>query len=241
MTKYLIASHGGLAKAAHEALQMIAGQRPDVRAVGLTPDQGPEQLQANLRAALTDLEPEELLVAFTDLRGGSPHNTVVAEFGTRPNTTVISGFNLPMMLDAVLSSQEVPAKIAKAGQGAIAIAGTVDSGEEAPAAGAAPAAAAPAAPASASSGAPKEIAHVRLDARGIHGQVATAWLPHLKVNRVMVIDEKAVHSDMQKMALRTALPETFKLSVLSPSGPRNASRTRAPTAVNGSSCCCWTR
>ena len=60
-----------------------------------------------------------------------------------------------------------------------------------------------------------EIKNVRIDARGIHGQVATAWVPHLGVNRIIVIDDVTVKDDMQKMALKMAKPNNVKLSILS--------------------------
>lgn len=226
MTQYLIASHGGLAPAAKQALEMIAGERPDVAAVGLLPEEGPEQFQAKLSEATAGAGTDELLIVFTDLRGGSPHNAVVTVLGERENTLIVSGFNLPMMLDTVLSMQENPAEIAAAGQTAITTAGTL--ADAAPqATEPKPAAPAPSAP----SGSPKEVVHVRLDARGIHGQVATTLLPQLKADRVIVIDAKAVRSDMQKMALRTALADNIKLSVLSPK--RAAERLADPAAYPG--------
>ncbi len=215
MTRYVLASHGTLAIAAKEALQMIVGEREEVRAVGLSPEDGPDELSAALQGAVEGLGEDERLIVFTDLKGGSPHNASMREFGQRPHTTIISGLSLPMVLDTVLSKREDAQKIAATGRKSITVSGT-DVGET----DAAPAAAAPAAPAQpatpAKPGVPKDVVHVRVDARGIHGQVATTWLPQLNVDRVMVIDPKAVKSDMQKMALRTAAPEQVKLSVLSP-------------------------
>ena len=60
-----------------------------------------------------------------------------------------------------------------------------------------------------------EIVNVRVDARGIHGQVATAWAKHLGIHRIMVIDDKTTQNDIQKMALKMACPAGIKLSILS--------------------------
>lgn len=214
MTRYLLASHGTFASAAKEALQMIAGEREEVRAVGLSPEDGPEQLAAALQQATADLGEDERLIVFTDLKGGSPHNAAVREFGQRPATTIISGLSLPMLLDSVLSKRDDPQRIAATGRASITVAGTEVGEKATEAAPEAPQPARAAAPAK--PGVPKDVVHVRVDARGIHGQVATTWLPQLDVDRVIVIDAKAVKSDMQKMALRTAAPEQVKLSVLSP-------------------------
>ncbi len=59
------------------------------------------------------------------------------------------------------------------------------------------------------------ISNVRVDSRGIHGQVATAWVSHLGVSRIMVIDDQIVKDDLQKMALKMACPSQVKLSILS--------------------------
>ncbi len=60
-----------------------------------------------------------------------------------------------------------------------------------------------------------EIVNIRVDERLIHGQVATAWCRVLSAGRIMVIDNDAVKSDIQKTALKMACPGGCKLSVLS--------------------------
>ena len=57
MTRYVLASHGTLAIAAKEALQMIVGEREEVRAVGLSPEDGPDELSAALQGAELRLGP----------------------------------------------------------------------------------------------------------------------------------------------------------------------------------------
>ena len=172
MTRYVLASHGTLAIAAKEALQMIVGEREEVRAVGLSPEDGPDELSAALQGAVEGLGEDERLIVFTDLKGGSPHNASMREFGQRPHTTIISGLSLPMVLDTVLSKREDAQKIAATGRKSITVSGT-DVGET----DGAPAAAAPAAPAQpatpAKPGVPKDVVHVRVDARASTGR----WPP----------------------------------------------------------------
>lgn len=59
------------------------------------------------------------------------------------------------------------------------------------------------------------IVGVRLDERLIHGQVATAWNYHYSAQRIMVIDNNIVKSQIEKAALKMACPSTVKLSILS--------------------------
>ena len=49
------------------------------------------------------------------------------------------------------------------------------------------------------------IALVRVDNRLIHGQVVEAWLPHLKVHRVVVADDEAAHSPLIRAAMGLAV------------------------------------
>lgn len=62
------------------------------------------------------------------------------------------------------------------------------------------------------------IEHVRIDERLIHGQVATMWINTLKTSRIMVVDDVVVKSDIEKAALKTAVPEGIHLSILTAQG-----------------------
>ena len=44
----------------------------------------------------------------------------------------------------------------------------------------------------------KGFVHIRIDDRLIHGQVATRWSTGLRVNRIMVIDDKVAANDDEK-------------------------------------------
>lgn len=50
------------------------------------------------------------------------------------------------------------------------------------------------------------ISFVRVDNRLIHGQVVEAWLPHLKVARVVVADDEAAQSPLIRAAMGLAVP-----------------------------------
>ncbi|WP_346216632.1 PTS sugar transporter subunit IIB [Caldifermentibacillus hisashii] len=62
------------------------------------------------------------------------------------------------------------------------------------------------------------IIHVRIDERLIHGQVATMWTNTLKASRIMIVDDQVVKNDMEKMALKLAVPSGIKLSILTAGG-----------------------
>ena len=58
------------------------------------------------------------------------------------------------------------------------------------------------------------IVGARIDGRLVHGQVANLWTPKLQADRIIVVDEEAAKSDIQKSGLRMATPLTTRLSVL---------------------------
>jgi mannose/fructose/N-acetylgalactosamine-specific phosphotransferase system component IIB len=57
------------------------------------------------------------------------------------------------------------------------------------------------------------ISHVRIDSRLIHGQVVEAWLPMLKVDRVVVADDEASESPLMRAAMGLAVPPGIEVSI----------------------------
>ena len=59
-----------------------------------------------------------------------------------------------------------------------------------------------------------EIVNVRIDARLIHGKVATEWSQVTRATRIMVVDDAVVKDPVNKEALKMACPSQCKLSIL---------------------------
>lgn len=57
------------------------------------------------------------------------------------------------------------------------------------------------------------ISLVRVDNRLIHGQVVEAWLPHLKVARVVVSDDEAADNDLIRAAMGLAVPPSVEVLI----------------------------
>lgn len=58
------------------------------------------------------------------------------------------------------------------------------------------------------------ITLVRVDNRLIHGQVVEAWLPHLKVQRVIVADDEAASSPLIRAAMALAVQSAIEVQIL---------------------------
>lgn len=106
----VVISHGNLAGALLSTAEMIAGECPLASAVQLGVDEAPEALRARLLGAMRtteDGEPGEWLL-LTDLLGGTPHRvaSMVRDELPRPEgCVVVSGVNLAMVVDALLSCE----------------------------------------------------------------------------------------------------------------------------------------
>jgi mannose/fructose/N-acetylgalactosamine-specific phosphotransferase system component IIB len=58
------------------------------------------------------------------------------------------------------------------------------------------------------------IALVRVDNRLLHGQILEAWVPRLKVKRIVVADDEAAASPLAQAAMCLCLPPTLPAEVL---------------------------
>lgn len=55
------------------------------------------------------------------------------------------------------------------------------------------------------------IVSSRIDSRLIHGQVVEAWLPHLRVKRLVVADDATATDSMAQAAMALAVPESVEV------------------------------
>ncbi len=62
------------------------------------------------------------------------------------------------------------------------------------------------------------IVLVRVDNRLLHGQILEAWVPRLKVKRIVVVDDEAAASPLAKAAMTLALPPDLPGDVVRLSG-----------------------
>lgn len=72
------------------------------------------------------------------------------------------------------------------------------------------------------------ITLVRVDNRLIHGQVVEAWLPHLKVSRVVVADDEAAASPLIRAAMALAVQSAIEVQISPPSQVDFAALSRDP-------------
>ena len=61
----------------------------------------------------------------------------------------------------------------------------------------------------------KKIALIRVDDRLMHGQVVVSWIPYLKVDEMLIIDDEYATDEFMTLLVKGAAPDSIKLSILS--------------------------
>jgi PTS system mannose-specific IIA component/PTS system mannose-specific IIB component len=99
----VLAGHGRLPSGVGEAAEMILGPQSRLKVCELSPHDSPEEFGVRLLALLGDAV-EALVLA--DLHGGSPFNAVRVLAAAHPRLQLVSGLNLPMVLEVLLHTTD---------------------------------------------------------------------------------------------------------------------------------------
>ena len=102
--KFLIATHGTFAAGVKSSLDIIIGAMEHVfliqAYVGSLPG-----IEEQIRHVLEQLSETDELIVFTDILGGSITNQVL-QHALKPHVHVISGFNLPLLIEIMMADTE---------------------------------------------------------------------------------------------------------------------------------------
>lgn len=236
MVAIIVAAHGESAPALLETAGMILGDTEGVTPVTFLPGQGPEDLIEEYQRIVPEDEEVLLLV---DLFGGSPYNAGARFAAEREHADVVTGVNVPMLLEVVPAARRKTATLPKLVAKALA-AGTkgVRSFKETMAADAAPAPAPAAAPAAAAEPAPAglapagaaeaapfvepprdpektmDVVFLRIDSRLIHGQVAGNWVNNVAPQTLIAASDEAAKDKLRKTLLLQVGPASARTNVL---------------------------
>ena len=221
----VIASHGEFAEGIHQSGSMIFGEQEKVQTVTFMPSEGPDDLRAKIDAAIATFDADDEILVLADLWSGSPFNQASAVLAENPdrNIAIITGLNLPMliqayterMMDAEAGLEKVVANILKEAKDGIRILPETLQPEETATAAPAETATASAIPEGTVIGDGKiKINLVRIDTRLLHGQVATAWTPDSKADRIIVVSDAVAKDDLRKQLIGQAAPNGVKANVI---------------------------
>ena len=106
MRKILIATHSYLAKGFEGAVNLICGEHPGVSYFNAFVDDS--NIDVFIDGYMNDINDDDVAVICTDLLGGSVNQKFVP-FLNRKNIYLISGINLPLILELILYSGDINA------------------------------------------------------------------------------------------------------------------------------------
>ncbi|HPP31124.1 MAG TPA: PTS sugar transporter subunit IIB [Soehngenia sp.] len=213
MKAIVLIGHGNLPNAMKNVITMITGEEDGIFSVPLLPEYGKKEYLDKLDELDEQLKIYDKLFIFADIKGGSPANSAFEKFSKDNRAVIFTGMNLPMLLSTVMGEEDIEIILNEAKNSIMVIVDNymkvsvhtekkevekMDHSSE-------------------SKNDNREkytIKGVRVDYRGIHGQVATAWTSKLGIDRIIVIDDDIIKDDIQIAALKMAKPNSVKLSVL---------------------------
>ena len=196
----IIASHGEFAAGIHQSGSMIFGEQEKVQVVTFMPNEGPDDLYAKFNDAVAAFDANDEVLVLADLWSGSPFNQASRVMGENPDRkfAIITGLNiikeakdgvkaLPEELNPVAEVASAP--VAPTAQAAIPEGTVIGDGK-------------------------LKINLARIDTRLLHGQVATAWTPDSKADRIIVASDSVSADKLRKELIKQAAPGNVKANVV---------------------------
>ncbi|MCT2346826.1 PTS sugar transporter subunit IIA [Bacillales bacterium AN1005] len=123
MNNIVILSHNGLASGLKTSVQMIVGELNPIITIELT-EKGIETFTNEIQEFLHNevVNKQKEYIAFVDLKGGTPYNQIVKEtlsLDLSKKVRIISGVNLPIILEAFYFEGDDLMALEEKGRGSI--------------------------------------------------------------------------------------------------------------------------
>lgn len=105
MLRIFISSHGHFASGMKSSVEILMGPNPRITVFDAYVDQ--DSVQDHLDEFYSTVEPDDQVLLLSDLYGGSV-NQVMYTYLTKPNTTLIAGVNLALVLELSVKEEIDP-------------------------------------------------------------------------------------------------------------------------------------
>lgn len=106
MVGVIIGTHGKFSEEIFKSTEMVFGRLENVAYVTFEPGESVDGLVEKYKAALATLDSTEGVIFLVDLFGGSPYNAASRIVSGSENMDIVTGLNLPMLVD-LLSSRPI--------------------------------------------------------------------------------------------------------------------------------------
>ena len=206
MTHIIVATHGKFSEEIVNSAAMVYGEDENCHVVTFLPGEGGEP----------ENEPVLFLV---DLFGGSPYNAASRVASERDNTDIVTGINLPMLLEVLdakdgASLDELVETAKEVGVAAVKSFRQPKESKPAPTPASKPAEAPKTSPNPTALSGNMNISLLRIDSRLIHGQVATSWAKAVKCEAIFAINDDVANDALRRDLLLQIAPEHLKAYVI---------------------------
>lgn len=106
MINLIVATHGKMSEETVNLTKMVLGESEMLDFVTFVPGEGPEDLIEKYNKIISGYDAEGTLF-LVDLFGGSPYNAACRVVAETKNTDVITGVNVPMLLEVLDAREEI--------------------------------------------------------------------------------------------------------------------------------------
>jgi len=106
MRRIVVASHGSMAEGMKNTIELFAGQNENVSYISAYVKKN-DDLNETIDKLFSSFNDDDKVIIFTDLMGGSVNQRLTVKAQNNPNIYIIYGFNLPIVIEAILSKEEV--------------------------------------------------------------------------------------------------------------------------------------
>ncbi|MGX7196039.1 PTS sugar transporter subunit IIA [Enterococcus olivae] len=106
MVSIIISGHGQLSVGILDAFEMIFGADQDVQAIPFLKGEGLPQVNEKYTNVYNSLEENKELLILVDVFGGTPYNAAAQLAFGKDNVDILSGVNLPMVLEAAAGKKQ---------------------------------------------------------------------------------------------------------------------------------------
>ncbi|SRR5690554_3505400 len=110
MVGLLIVTHGKMASGLLNAVEMIIGKHDNVAALELSEQDQVEAFKQRIEQALDDVQGDDGVIIFVDMLGATPFNLSARVALERDNVEVITGVNLPLLLEIIMQREHASFK-----------------------------------------------------------------------------------------------------------------------------------
>ena len=220
MVGIILASHGEFAEGIFQSGSMIFGDQANVKPCILKPSEGPQDIRAKMEEAVASFEDQNEVLFLVDLWGGTPFNQASTMKDGHDSWAIVTGLNLPMLIEAYASrmsmntAHEIAAHIAATAKEGVRIQPEELEPKEEKAAQAAPAPQGAIPEGTVLGDGHIKYVLARIDTRLLHGQVATTWTKTTSPDRIIVVSDNVAHDDLRKNMIMQAAPPGVKAHVV---------------------------